>query len=73
MATKKPKEKSTKELLKDIIKKLDKILAVTATQGKDEDEQIKILRSFKWEWDEIGIFVGLTADAARKRHARKNN
>lgn len=63
--------KTSEELLEDINKKLDKILAVISTQGKPVDTQIDILRGFGWEWDEIGKYVGLTSEAARKRHSRK--
>ena len=48
------KEKSEKELLKEISEKLDKIIALIVMQGKDVDTQIKILRGLKLEWDEIG-------------------
>lgn len=64
-------KKSTEELLDEISKKLDKLMVVTAAQGKNVNIQIKILRSFDWEWDDIGKIVGMTADAARMRHTRK--
>jgi hypothetical protein len=67
----KNKDKSTNELLEEISKKLDKILAVISTQGKPIDTQIDILHGFGWEWDEVGKFVDLTSEAARKRYSRK--
>ena len=63
--------KSDNELLQEISKKLDKLTGILATQGKDPDTQIIILRDFDWEWDEIGRFVGLKADAVRMRYNRK--
>ena len=65
------KEKSEKELLGEISEKLDKMISLIAIQGKDTDIQIDVLRGFGWEWQEIGKLVGLTSDAARKRHIRK--
>jgi len=65
------KEKSEKELLEEISNKLDQIIAVLATQGKDTDTQIDILHEFDWEWDKIGQFTGMKGNAARMRHMRK--
>ena len=41
--------KSDNELLQEISKKLDKLTGILATQGKDPDAQIIILRGFNWE------------------------
>jgi len=65
------KEKSEKELLREISEKLDKIIAVLATQGKNTDTQIDILHGFGWEWDEVGTLVGMKGDAVRMRYSRK--
>ncbi|MDE1845060.1 MAG: hypothetical protein KGI10_07010 [Thaumarchaeota archaeon] len=66
------KKATPEELLEAISKKLDKILGVLAIQGKDVITQINILHGIGLEWDEIGRYVGLTANAARKRYERKN-
>ena len=63
--------KSEKELLEEISNKLDQIIAVLATQGKNPDTQIDILHGFGWDWDTIGKFVGMKGNAARMRHTRK--
>lgn len=57
------KPKSTEELLTEISGKLDQIIAVLATQGRNIDAQIDILQNFGWEWDKIGKFVGMKGDA----------
>lgn len=64
------KEKTEKELLKEISEKLDKIIALIAMQGKDVDTQIKILRGLKLEWSEIGRLVGIKGSVAQVRYSR---
>lgn len=63
--------KSDNELLQEINEKLEKLLGIIATQGKDLDSQIAIFRSIGWEWEEIGRFTGMKADAVRMRYSRK--
>ena len=60
--------KSDNELLQEINEKLDKLIGIHATQGKDTDTQIAILHGFDWKWDEIGRLVGMKGDAARMRY-----
>lgn len=60
-------EKSERELLGEVSEKLDKVVALLAVNGKTQDEQIAILRSFNHDWNFIGTLTGLSADAARMR------
>jgi len=66
------KKKTAEELLEEISNKIDRLTSIIAIQGKEPDEKIAILRSFNLEWDEIGKYCGLAADAARMRYQRKN-
>ena len=61
------KEKSEKELLEEISKKLDKIIAILAIQGKDEDAQIRILKRLGFMADEIGKLLGVTGRLRDKK------
>jgi hypothetical protein len=66
--------KTERQLLEDISAKLDKLLGFVAIAGREQGEQIKILRGLNFEWSDIGTMVGLKADAARKRfNAPKND
>lgn len=65
-------QKSSEDLLLDISKKLDKMLGLLATHGRDVTTQITILHDLDWEWDEIGKYVGMSGNAARKRYERRN-
>ena len=60
------KEKTEKELLTEISKKLDKIVAVLTIQNiNDRDEKIAILKKFGLESPEIALLFGLTDRAVR--------
>lgn len=63
-------QKSTEELLVEINEKLEKLIAISAIQGKETNIQIKILNDHGFTWEDIGKLIGLTPDAARKRYAR---
>lgn len=65
-------ETSTEQLLEEISAKLDRILAALLIAGREQNVQIGILRSYNFEWNEIGQMVGLNADAARKRFKPNN-
>lgn len=69
--TLKKEEQSTNAVLLEISQKLDKVIILLSTQGKTSDIQIRILRDFGLEWDEIGKYTGLKPDAARKRYTRQ--
>ncbi len=61
------KEKSEKELLEEINEKLDKIIALLAIQGKDENTQIQILKKLGFEAEEIGKLLGVTGRLRDKK------
>jgi len=42
-----------------IIKKLDIIIALLATQGKENEEKLKILKSLKYPYSEISKLIGV--------------
>jgi phage portal protein BeeE len=47
------------KLLQDISNKIDKLIALTAIQGKDENQQIKILRSLNFTFTDISKLTGV--------------
>lgn len=55
------------ELLKEISEKLDKLIALTATQGMGIDEKIKVLKNLGFNNVQIGKFVGITEGGVRSR------
>jgi hypothetical protein len=63
------KEKTERDLLSEVSEKLDKVIALLAINGKEQDEQIAILRSFGHDWTFIGTIIGLKPDAARMRYS----
>jgi hypothetical protein len=63
-------DKSEKQLLDEISKKMDTLIGVVATQGKEINEKINVLRDLGWSWEQIGIMVRLKPDAARKRYKK---
>lgn len=60
------------QLLHQISNKLDEIIALLLIQGREQDEQIRLLRDRGHDWKQIGSLVGLSADAARKRMSSKS-
>ena len=62
--------KSERDLLADISAKLDRVAALIAIQGKEQDEQISVLTSLGFDSKAIGLFVGISGDAVRKRRTR---
>jgi len=71
--TSKKQEKSERELLEEISKKLDKVVAVLAVQDKNlnVDSKIIILKNAGLESKDIGPFVGLSGSAVRDRKGWK--
>jgi len=65
------KEKSEKELLKEISKKLNAIVVNLALREKNSDNQIKILCSAGFKSEEIGKIIGITGRGVRKNKAYK--
>jgi len=63
--------KTEREILAEMSGKLDRLIGLFATQGKTQDEQIRILRGMGFDWNFIGAASGLKPDAARKRLEKK--
>jgi hypothetical protein len=66
-------EKIERDILEEISGKLDRVIAIIATQGRDQDGQIRVLRNLGYDWKFIGAATGLNADAARFRYTRFKN
>ncbi len=63
-------EKREKQILEDISEKLDKLIALTAIQGKTKVDQIKILASLGFTNVEISKLMGIpkgTVDSTRAK------
>lgn len=43
----------------EMLKKLDTIIALLATQGKENDEKLKILKSLGYPYSEISKLMGV--------------
>jgi Holliday junction resolvasome RuvABC DNA-binding subunit len=66
----KGKEKTEKQILMEISKKLDNLIGVIAIQGKSRDEQIKVLVSLGFSNAEISKITGVpkgTVDTIRAK------
>ncbi len=63
-------DKSEQELLAEISMKLDRLIGLSATQGRSVAQQLAILKGMGYDWGSIGLVVGMTANAARKCHTR---
>ncbi len=61
----------TEELLREISQKLDKLIAISAIQGKEEEKQIKILKSLKFTYNEISNLIGIPIGTLKIRDHRK--
>jgi len=66
------KEKTEKDLLAEISQKLDKIIALLAIQGKDENTQIRILKKLGFDAEEIGKLLGITGRLRDKKAWKEN-
>lgn len=60
-------------ILLEISTKLDRIVAVLASQGKDRERQIEILEAADCDSALIGAVVGLTASAVRGLQHRRRS
>ena len=67
------KDSTEKQVLGAIIEKLDRLIGLFVTQGRTEDQQIAILREMGYDWNFIGMVVGVKPDSARMRHKRRAN
>ena len=64
-------QKTEKELLEEMNERLRDITGLLAIQGKTQDEQIDVLTGLGFDSKTIGLFVGLSGEAVRKRRTRK--
>ena len=66
--------KTDNELLNEINDKLNQVIGLLSIQGKPEAEQIRILDALGFESNKIGMFLGISGVAVRKRKmmARRN-
>lgn len=65
---------SETKILSEISDKLDMLIAVTATQGKERDEQIKILVSLRYSNSKISMLTGIpkgTVDFVRANLSKR--
>lgn len=53
------KKRNEKELLESIENKLDKLIGVTAIQGKEDKLQAKILKSLGFKYREVSELTGI--------------
>lgn len=66
-----PRTRTEMELLAEISGKLDRVVAVLATQGKPRDKQMEILTAAGCESGFIGTLVGMTPSAVRTWQSRR--
>jgi len=57
------------EILEEINRKFDKLLALIACQGKPTNTQIQILTKAGLTGEEIGGLLGISGDAVRHRRS----
>ena len=67
------KKKSVEELLEEISGKLDKLTGLLVIQGKEEDQQIKILTSLGFNSKEAGNLLGIPAGTVRRKNLEMRN
>jgi len=65
--------KSEKKLLEEINEKMDKLIGILAIQGKNEDEQIRILKMLGFNSKQTGSLLGIEDSAIRHRKAWTQN
>lgn len=65
--------KSEIELLEEMNEKLGKLVGILAIQGKNEDEQIRILKVLGFSSKQTGSLLGIEDSAIRHRKAWTQN
>jgi hypothetical protein len=60
-------EKTDNELLTEINDRLNEVIGLLSIQGKPEAEQIRILDALGFDSNKIGMFLGMSGVAVRKR------
>jgi hypothetical protein len=66
-------EKTERDLLQETTSKLDRLIGIIATEGRAQDQQIRVLRKVGFDWNFIGPMTGLKADPARIGYSRSKN
>lgn len=69
----KSKKKSVEELLEEISGKLDKLTGLLVIQGKEEDQQIKILTSLGFSSNVVGNLLGIPSGTVRRKNLEMRN
>jgi DNA-directed RNA polymerase specialized sigma24 family protein len=59
------------EVLSEISAKLDKLVALFAIQGKPENQQVAILKSLGFTYEEISGLTGIPEGTLKSRGHRK--
>lgn len=57
---------------KEVLKKLDTIIALLATQGKEDEKKLKILKSLGYPYSEISKLLGIPEGTLKSWDHRKN-
>lgn len=65
-------QQTDNELLREISDRLQQIVGLLAIQGKSQEEQIDILSNLGFDSTRIGLYLGMTGAAVRKRKSRRN-
>ncbi len=65
--------KTEKALLEEINEKLGKLIGILAIQGKNEDEQIRILKALGFNSKQTGRLLGLDDSSIRHKKAWSQN
>jgi hypothetical protein len=66
-------EMSQLDLLRSIERKLDRVIGILAIQGKEKDEQLRILHALEFESGVIAALIGVTPGYARAWKSRQQN
>ena len=61
--------KTETQLLEEISDRLNQMVGLIAIQGKPQDDQIDILTTLGFDSTRVGLFVGMSGDAVRKRRS----
>jgi len=67
-------DKSEKQILLEISEKLDKLLGVTAIQGKSKEDQVKVLVSLGFSNSDISALTAMpkgTVDTIRAKQKKR--
>jgi hypothetical protein len=66
-------DRTDRDLLAEISGKIDRMIGLLATQGREKNEQIRVLRKLGFDWKTIGDMTGVNEHAGRMRHSRRSS